>query len=152
VALFVMAQSSLYGRVFARYLLDIPESSGVEEVFRNHYREIVKLLINLIALDKNAKILFVVSIQYNGRDENSGETGKFLHFRTFIYRHKKDIKFNMFKSIYNIVNTLNLFVMYGSSWNCIAVIRIDCYVVQIKPSVRKNRRGIGNIKAPGNLC
>lgn len=60
VAPFILVQSSLVG-VFARYQLDVYENSGiVEEVFKNHYREIVKLLIKLIDLVRNAKIRFVV--------------------------------------------------------------------------------------------
>jgi hypothetical protein len=161
VAPFTLAQSSLDG-VFARYQLDIADGSGiVEEAFKTYYREIVKLLIKLIELVRNAKIRFVVSIEM--QEMKTMEIQKnFFTSDHYIYRHKRDIKVNMFKSISNIVNTLNLFVMYGSSWNSLGVTRIDCYVAQIKPirighkmplpPALRNKRGIVNIKAPGNLC
>jgi hypothetical protein len=161
VAPFTLAQSSLDG-VFARYQLDIVDGSGiVEEVLKTHYREIVKLLIKLIGLVRNAKIRFVVSIEMQEMKTMEIQKNVFTSDQ-YIYRHKKDIRTNMFKSISNIVNTLNLFVMYGSSWNCLSVKQIDCYVAQIKPirighkmpipPALRNRRGIVNIQAPGNLC
>jgi hypothetical protein len=60
---FVRAQSSLDG-VFSRYQLSISEINGsIEQVFRNNYRPIVSLLLNILQHMRNAKVRFVVAAE-----------------------------------------------------------------------------------------
>jgi hypothetical protein len=158
---FTRAQSSLDG-VFSRYQLNISEISGsIEQAFRNNYQSIVSLLVNILQHMRNAKVHFVVTAEMQEMRSQFIQLN-YLSSGHYIYRHRRDIKINMFQTITDIVNVLNLFVANGSSWEIIDIIRIDVYVAQIRsvrvghkvplPTILKGRRGIINIQAAGNRC